>query len=61
MAVKKVRLSKPSESSKGLNNKVRFNFNKKVFIVANSKGKSADGKDYKNESEALAAAIALQK
>lgn len=61
MAVKKSRLSKPSKSSSGLNHKVRFDFGKKVFIVATKKRKSVDGKTFKNHNEALEHALSLEK
>ena len=55
MANKKVRLSKPTKSSAGLNFKVRFKFDSKTgfFIVTNSKRKAIDGKQFTNHDEAL--------
>lgn len=60
MATKKSVLSKPSRSSAGLNNKVRFDFGKKVFVVVNKKRKSVDGKTFKNHDEALTHAVSLE-
>ena len=60
MAIKKVRLGKPSKSSAGLKNKVRFNFGQGCFIVANPKGKARDGKTFKNHDEALEYAKSLE-
>lgn len=60
MAIKKVRLSKPSKKSAGLNNKVRFDFGKKAFVVTNPKGKSVNNETYKNHDEAYAYAVSLE-
>lgn len=60
MAIKKVSLSKPSKSSAGLNHKVRFDNNKKQFVVTNKKRKAVGGKTFKNHDEALTYAVSLE-
>jgi hypothetical protein len=60
MAVKKTRLSKPSKKSAGLNNKVRFDFGKKAFVVVNKKRKAVGAKTFKNHGEALEYAVSLE-
>lgn len=55
MGYKKIRLSKPSKSSAGLNFKVRFNFSDKqgYFIVTDKKRKQMGDKRFNNHDSAL--------
>ena len=62
MATKKIKLSKPSKSSAGLNFKVRFRYeaNGGYFIVTNTKRKALGGKQFNNHESALEFAKELQ-
>lgn len=60
MAVKKSSLSKPSRSSAGLNNKVRFDKSKKKFVVTNRKRRVVGTETFKNHDEALVYAVSLE-
>jgi hypothetical protein len=56
MANKKIRFSKPTKSSSGLNFKVRFRYEGKsggYFVVTNPKKKVMEGKQFNNHDDAL--------
>ena len=60
MANKKSKLGKPSQSTRGMNYKIRFNYNTDKFVVTNRKRRIMNAKSFKNHGEALIFAKELQ-